>query len=626
MKVIAGRLLLTVVLALGGVLTLSGSVALGQAQNTGTIYGTVTDPSGAVIVGATVTVTEPDKGITRTVKTSKSGDFNIPSLPVGTYSLNIAAAGFETQMTDNIVVDADKSAKIASKLKVGNEGVTVTVEGEGSALDTRSSTIGTLIDNKLVEGLPIDGNNVVALAGLLPGVTDLNAPVTNTKDTGGPTYSVSGSRNTQNLMLFDGLMWNNLFANTGINFPPPNSLQEISVLLNNFKAQYGRNAGSVFNVVTKSGSNQIHGAVWDYLQNKAFNASDYLSHANPKDNSQQFGFVVAGPIKRDKMYYTLAFQDLIQKLEAIGQTPVQGPLERGFNADGTPHLCQGGSALYPGGTTCAANFFNKLQEILTTPPDMNAVFNKLLNPEIIASSTSALRLRLSETIRNYRLLNNAWYYRLRVTAARVRASILRAERRAAIYSGIPSNLYLDGKNEPANMPFAEIPTVCLNPVIANVLKKYVPLPNSFTPSATVPGGLLPSNLSKAPQPKNDINLLGRIDWVVNSKHRIDARYNLIAANDATAPGVSSASVGIATYQIEANDATSNFGNIGETWIVTPNIVNVARLGYKRYSVFGPPEDHHTWNDFGGDFVVPGSPVMPVISASGAYTLGSCGAG
>ena len=164
-----------------------------------------------------------------------------------------------------------------------------------------------MIDNKLVESLPIDGNNIVALAGLLPGVTDLNAPATNTSDRGGPTYSVSGSRNTQNLMLFDGLMWNNLFYNTGINYPPPHALQEISVLLNNFKAQYGRNAGSVFNVITKSGSNQFHFIAWDYVQNKVFNASDYLTHVNPKDTSNQIGATVTGPIKRDRAYYDADF-------------------------------------------------------------------------------------------------------------------------------------------------------------------------------------------------------------------------------------------------------------------------------------------------------------------------------
>ena len=116
-------------------------------------------------------------------------------------------------------------------------------------------------------------------------------------------------------MLFDGLMWNNLFYNTGINYPPPNSLQEVSVLLNNYKAQYGRNAGSVFNVITRSGSNRIHGSAWDYIQNQYFNAADYRSGVNPKDNINQWGFTVGGPVLKDKLFYFVAFQDLIGRLQ-----------------------------------------------------------------------------------------------------------------------------------------------------------------------------------------------------------------------------------------------------------------------------------------------------------------------
>jgi hypothetical protein len=136
------------------------------------------------------------------------------------------------------------------------------------------------------------------------------------------------------------LMWQNLFYNTGINDPPPAALQEVSVQLNNFKAQYGRNAGSVFNVLTKSGSNQIHGQAWDYVQNKFFNAADYLSHKNPKDNSNQLGASVTGPIIRDKLFFAITFQDLIQRLEAVGTAEfIQGYKERGLNPDGTPYQC-----------------------------------------------------------------------------------------------------------------------------------------------------------------------------------------------------------------------------------------------------------------------------------------------
>jgi hypothetical protein len=591
-----------------------GPRALGQAQNTGSIYGSVTDPSGAVIANATVTVAEPDKGVNRTVKSSKTGEYVLPSLPVGTYILTVTASGFETFVTSDVALDADKAVKIIAKMTIGSVNDTVQVQGEGTALDTRSATIGTLIDNTLVEDLPIDGRNVVALAGLLPGVTDLNAPPTNTSDRGGPTFSVSGSRNTQNLMLFDGLMWNNLFYNTGINYPPPNALQEISVLLNNFKAQYGRNAGSVFNVVTKSGTNQIHGAAWEYLQNQIFNASDYISQRNPKDDSNQFGFTVGGPIIKDKAFYFVAFQDLIQHLQVVGKTPIQGAAERGFLPDGvTPRPCTPGP--YPAGTDCASF----VSEVIANPPAGTPagvnLYTKLLNPETIVGG-SGLNAQPSNAEANF---NAAWAQAGNSGTSPCIGLLQQAEVYAASTPYFPGSS--GTKVQGGYLPYAEVPTACLNPVIANVLKYYVPLPNTTVASSTYVNGA-PGLIDAAPQPRHDINVLGRIDYRLSSRHTIDARYNLIDANDATAPGVNSSSVGIATYQLDANASVSNFGNIGDTWVVTPNIVNVLRAGYKRYTYTTPPLDNHTWNSFGGNFMEVGPPVMPVINASGQYALGS----
>lgn len=593
-------------LALLALCALGGTLA--RAQNTGSIYGTVTDPSGAVIPNASVEVTEPDKGISRTQKTGKTGEYTISSLPVGVYTLTVTADGFQTYVADSITVDADKSAKIVAKMVVGNKDVTVNVDAEGATLDTRSATIGTMIDNKLVESLPIDGNNIVALAGLLPGVTDLNAPATNTSDRGGPTYSVSGSRNTQNLMLFDGLMWNNLFYNTGINYPPPHALQEISVLLNNFKAQYGRNAGSVFNVITKSGSNQFHFIAWDYVQNKVFNATDYLTHVNPKDTSNQIGGTVTGPIKRDRAYYEATFQELIQSLEATGTVTSQGPAERGLLPNGSPRPCTS-----PGpfaGLNCAS-FYN---EIAGIDPTGAPVFNKLLNPELISSSSG----NAASPTDTENMMNSAWVQAGNTGQNPCINDLISAGQYAATHT------YYDGKLQPTYMPYAEFPVRCLNPVINNVFNAYNPIANQVTSSTTFP--VIPFSTTKALQPKHDANALIRVDWHVNDRHTLDARYDLINANDQTAPGVNSASQGVPTYELNGNVAVSHFGNIGDTWVLSPTLLNIFRAGYKRYVLDTPPLDNHTWKDFGGNFVEPGTPVMPALSASGAYNLGSSSQG
>ena len=601
-----GRRIWTLLLV-GAMLLSVGQLALGQAGNTGTLYGNVVDPSGAAIVNATVTVAETDKGINRSVQSSKTGEYLLPSLPVGTYTLTVTAPGFETYVETAIAVDADKSVKMTAKLTVGAIADTVSVNGEGNALDTRSATLGTLIPGKLVEDLPIDGRNVVALAGLLPGVTDLNAPPTNTSDRGGPTFSVSGSRNTQNLMLFDGLMWNNLFFNTGINYPPPNALQEISVLLNNFKAQYGRNAGSVFNVVTKSGTNGIHGSAWDYVQNSVFNAADYISKVNPQDTSNQFGFTFGGPIKKDKAYYFVAFQDLIQHLQAVGTSPVQGYAERGFANGSTTTLRPCTPGPYPSGTTCASFLSD-----VTTVTNGVVSYSKLLNP-MVNSSASGLQAQPGDA---QSMLDTASVQAGGPSTNPCDQLLLNAGTYASQFPYL-GQLGLTA-NQPTYLPNAEFPTQCLNPVIANVLNKYVGFPNP----ALVNTSGAPVNVSTAFQPRDDKNVLLRLDWIVNDHHTIDARYDLIDADDQTSPGVTSASVGIATFDINANQAYSNFGNIGDTWIVTPNIVNIVRAGYKRYALTNPPLDHSTWNNFGGNFVEPGVPVMPVINASGQYTLGS----
>jgi hypothetical protein len=149
-----------------------------------------------------------------------------------------------------------------------------------------------------------------------------------------------------------------------------------------------------------------------------------------------------------------------------------------------------------------------------------------------------------------------------------------------------------------------------------VVNYYVPLPNGVTAKNQ------PQATTTAPQPRNDKNLLVRLDFIATPHHTIDARYNLIAASDATSPGVNSQSQGVPTFEISSNSSYSNYGNIGDTWVITPNILNVARIGYKRYTLLNPPTDHNTWNTFGGNFVEPGVPVMPVINASQAYKLGS----
>ena len=187
-------------------LCLAGNGSLAHAQNSGSIFGTVVDATGALIPAAKATLTEPDHGFSSTVTTNSAGAYLFTAVPVGTYTLTIEAPKFKTSVDQGIIVDANQNVKMDVKLFLGSASTDVTVTTEGSVVDTRSATLGTMIDNKLVEDLPINGENVVALAALLPGVTGVNAPTTVTNERNGPTYTVSGSR-TNSLIFFRILLF-----------------------------------------------------------------------------------------------------------------------------------------------------------------------------------------------------------------------------------------------------------------------------------------------------------------------------------------------------------------------------------------------------------------------------------
>ncbi len=235
-------------------------MALGQAQNTGTVSGNVKDGQAKVVVGAEIVLFNLATNAKRVEKSNAEGEYLFSDISIGEYILTVTAPGFGTTEIDGVNVDADANVRSDVQLRPATVNQEVNVVSQGSTLDTRSATLGTLIDRNEVENLPVDGNNVVSLTALLPGVSNVNAPTTFTSDTGGPTFNISGSRNNQNLFLLDGQLWNNLFYNTGLNFPPGQTLQEISILLNNYKAQYGRNVGSIMNVLTRQGTNTIHGS------------------------------------------------------------------------------------------------------------------------------------------------------------------------------------------------------------------------------------------------------------------------------------------------------------------------------------------------------------------------------
>jgi hypothetical protein len=572
-------------------LLVPGVRAFAQAQNTGTLAGNITDSQGLAIASATITLTADDTAQVTTTASNATGEYLFTDVKVGGYLLHVSAPGFTSLDVDGILIGANQNVRQDARLDPGSVSSSVTVHADSTTIDTRSATIGTTIDQNLVEKLPIDGENIVSLAALLPGVSNVNAPTTFTSDTGGPTYSVSGARSNQNLFLLDGTIWNNAYYNTGLNYPPRLALQEASVLLNNYKAQYGRNSGSVFNVLTRSGSNVIHGTLWEYYQSNAFDAKDYISHLLPHLVSNQFGGTIGGPLKHDKVFYFLSYQDLRYAGQIVANDETPTYAEAGLLSPGVPNPCSSTGQFV--GMNCAnlAGDFHFTGDPLCGTSGINCVTpsTAVRNPIYMGGSNVISQL------------NSAWQ----------QAGNTGTSPCVSLLQPLATTKYL---------ATPEIPTTCFNPIAVAFLNKYIPYATQSN------GGQVPVAYSIAAQPRNNQEGLARMD-VNLANHVIDARVYITNANDFTSNSVSSSTdQGIANYEQTYNSAKVYAGSIGDTWVLSPNVLNVARAAYKRYNYNIVPSDPTTWQNLGSALQVPGHLSLPEIESSGRFTAGSQNSG
>jgi hypothetical protein len=271
-----------------------------QAQSfTGSIGGAVSDPSGAVANNATVTLTALATGQTRTVTTNRAGEYNFPSLPPGEYKIRIAASGFTTgEITAQLAVAQQLRAD--AQLKVGTETETVNISaGEGEVtLDRQNAELSTMLTGRQRTGLPLITRNPYDLITLSGGATD--GPDRGSGNQRGAGFAVNGQRSQSANFMLDGGENNDTFTSLPGQSVPLDAIQEFRVQTSDFTAEFGRGAGYVGNVVTKSGSNSFHGSVYEFNRNSALAANDSFSNANgfPKEffNRNQFGFSAVGPV------------------------------------------------------------------------------------------------------------------------------------------------------------------------------------------------------------------------------------------------------------------------------------------------------------------------------------------
>lgn len=281
------------------------------AQGTGgRIIGRVADSSGAVLAGVKVTATNEATGISRETATNGSGDYGFPEVPVGTYTLSFDLQGFKTNVRKGITVELNQVVTFNSTLEVGETKEVVEVTSEAPLVDTTSTQLGAIVNNKSVNELPLNARDTYQFLQLQPGVqSQLGSSGSTFYGSDDPgSVSVNGGRGRANNFSVNGGDANDTFVNGAAVQPTPDAIDEFRVITNTFDAEYGRNSGAVVNVVTKSGTNALHGDVYEYFRNKVLNAQGFLNTTKPQFNQNQFGGTLGGPIKKDRTFFFASYE------------------------------------------------------------------------------------------------------------------------------------------------------------------------------------------------------------------------------------------------------------------------------------------------------------------------------
>ncbi len=279
------------------------------AQSTGgRIVGRVADPSGAVLAKANVVLVNEATGVKQETQSNDSGDYAFVQVSVGTYRAEFNLTGFKKSVQKGVTVDLNQVVTLNATLQVGGAQETVEVTSEAPLVDTTSTQLGAVMDSREVSKLPLNSRDTYQLLQLQPGVQGVGGSDLFYGSNTAGAVSVNGGRGRSNNFNVNGGDGNDLFVNSPAIQPTPDSIQEFRVLSNTFDAEYGRNSGAVINVVTKSGTNSLHGSVYEFLRNQALNSQGYLDLRRPDDKQNQFGGTFGGPIKKDRTFFFTSYE------------------------------------------------------------------------------------------------------------------------------------------------------------------------------------------------------------------------------------------------------------------------------------------------------------------------------
>jgi hypothetical protein len=288
-----------------------GCSTLLSAQSTGgRILGRVADPTGAVLAQVNVNATNEATGVSRNAQSNENGDYSFPELPVGTYTLDFDLTGFKKSVRKGIILDLNQVITLNMVMEIGEAKEVVEVTSEAPLVDTTSTQLGAVVNNRSVNELPLNQRDTYQFLQLQPGVQSQLGSSGNTlygSDAAG-SVSVNGGRGRANNFSVNGGDANDQFVNLPTVQPSPDAIEEFRVITNTFDAEYGRNSGAVINVVTKSGTDKLHGNVYEYFRNTVLNAQGYFNTVKPQENQNQFGGTLGGPIKKDKTFFFVSYE------------------------------------------------------------------------------------------------------------------------------------------------------------------------------------------------------------------------------------------------------------------------------------------------------------------------------
>ena len=289
----------------------------------GRVIGQVTVSTGAVISGVTVTLVNEATGVSRDTKSDESGKYSFVEVAPGNYHIESTMQGFKKNVRSGITLLVNQVLALNVTLQPGAQ-ETVEMAPQAPLVDTTSTQLGAVVDDRTVAGLPLNSRDTYQLLQIQPGVQGTGGADLFYGSSQSGAVSVNGGRGRANNFSVNGGDANDLFVNAPAVQPSPDSIEEFRVITNNFDAEYGRNSGAVVNVVTKSGGNQLHGDVYEFFRNKALNAKGFLDPYKPDNKTNQFGATLGGPIRKDRTFIFGSYEGRRQ-IAGVTSDPVVVP-------------------------------------------------------------------------------------------------------------------------------------------------------------------------------------------------------------------------------------------------------------------------------------------------------------